>query len=103
MLISLPALCADRATFNYLVRELATSYLGKFDENLSKEPLQYADFSEWQNQILEAEETKIGENIGNSKTSLLLTLSSFLLKSISLKTNISTQISKFNHYPGTGS
>ncbi|MBD2508881.1 amino acid adenylation domain-containing protein [Nostoc muscorum FACHB-395] len=60
LLISLPALCADRATFNCLVRELATSYLGKFDEKLSKEPLQYADFSEWQNQILEAEETKIG-------------------------------------------
>ncbi|MEH2065245.1 MAG: amino acid adenylation domain-containing protein [Nostoc sp.] len=60
LFISLPALCADRVTFNCLVRELATSYLGKFDEELSKEPLQYADFSEWQNQILEAEETKIG-------------------------------------------
>ncbi|MFN6484862.1 MULTISPECIES: amino acid adenylation domain-containing protein [unclassified Nostoc] len=60
LFISLPALCADSATLNCLVRELALSYLGKLDEELSEEPLQYADFSEWQNQILEAEETKIG-------------------------------------------
>lgn len=60
LLISLPALCADRVTINCLVWELATSYLEKLDEELSEEPLQYADFSEWQNQILEAEETKIG-------------------------------------------
>ncbi|MBN3925215.1 amino acid adenylation domain-containing protein [Nostoc sp. NMS4] len=60
LFISLPALCADSLTLNYLVRELAISYLGKLDEELSEEPLQYADFSEWQNQILEAEETKIG-------------------------------------------
>ncbi|MEH2060565.1 MAG: amino acid adenylation domain-containing protein [Nostoc sp.] len=60
LFISLPALCADSVTLNCLVQELAISYLGKLDKGLSKEPLQYADFSEWQNQILEAEETKIG-------------------------------------------
>ncbi|MEH2000624.1 MAG: amino acid adenylation domain-containing protein [Nostoc sp.] len=60
LFISLPALCADSVTLNCLVRELTTSYLGKLDEELSEEPLQYADFSEWQNQILEAEETQIG-------------------------------------------
>ncbi|MDM9583647.1 amino acid adenylation domain-containing protein [Nostoc sp. GT001] len=60
LFISLPALCADSVTLNCLVQELALSYLGKLDEELSEEPLQYADFSEWQNQILEAEETKIG-------------------------------------------
>lgn len=60
LFISLPALCADSVTLNCLVRELANSYLGKLDEELSEEALQYADFSEWQNQILEAEETKIG-------------------------------------------
>ncbi|MEH2128455.1 non-ribosomal peptide synthetase family protein [Nostoc sp.] len=60
LFISLPALCADSVTLNCLLQELALSYLGKLDEELSEEPLQYADFSEWQNQILEAEETKIG-------------------------------------------
>lgn len=60
LFISLPALCADSMTLNYLVRQLGISYLGKSDEELSEEPLQYADFSEWQNQILEAEETQIG-------------------------------------------
>lgn len=62
LFISLPALCADSVTLTCLVRKLTTSYsyLEKLDEELSEELLQYADFSEWQNQILEAEETQIG-------------------------------------------
>ena len=54
--LSLPALCADNISFNNFVSEIASYYSGK----LIEESLQYADFSEWQNQILEAEETKIG-------------------------------------------
>ena len=54
--LSLSALCADNISLNNFVFEIASSYSGK----LTKEPLQYADFSEWQNQILEAEETAIG-------------------------------------------
>lgn len=60
LFISLPALCADSVSINCLLQELAISYLGNVAEELSEEPLQYADFSEWQNQILEAEETQIG-------------------------------------------
>ncbi|MEH2082701.1 MAG: amino acid adenylation domain-containing protein [Nostoc sp.] len=60
LFISLPALCADSVSLNCLLRQLTISYLGNLDEELSEEPLQYADFSEWQNQILEAEETQIG-------------------------------------------
>ncbi|MDZ8257275.1 amino acid adenylation domain-containing protein [Nostoc sp. ChiQUE01b] len=60
LFISLPALCADSVSLNCLLQQLTISYLGNLDEELSEEPLQYADFSEWQNQILEAEETQIG-------------------------------------------
>ncbi|MEH2238964.1 non-ribosomal peptide synthetase [Nostoc sp.] len=60
LFISLPALCADTVSLNCLLRELTISYLGNLDEESSEDPLQYADFSEWQNQILEAEETQIG-------------------------------------------
>ncbi len=69
LFISLPALCADSVTLNCLVQELAFSYLGKLDKELSEEPLQYADFSEWQNQILEAEETKIGREYWQQQNS----------------------------------
>lgn len=60
LFISLPALCADSVSLNCLLQQLTISYLGNLDEELSEDPLQYADFSEWQNQILEAEETQIG-------------------------------------------
>ncbi|MBW4500881.1 MAG: amino acid adenylation domain-containing protein [Scytonema hyalinum WJT4-NPBG1] len=60
LFISLPAICGDSASLNNLVQEVAISYLAKLRGELSDEPLQYADFSEWQNQILEAEETEIG-------------------------------------------
>ncbi|BAY10179.1 non-ribosomal peptide synthetase family protein [Calothrix sp. NIES-2098] len=58
--LSLPAICSDTVTLDILMREIATSYSGNLDSELSEEPLQYADFSEWQHQILEAEETEIG-------------------------------------------
>jgi amino acid adenylation domain-containing protein/thioester reductase-like protein len=56
----LPAICADTITLHNLMREMASAYCGNFNSELSEERLQYADFSEWQNQILEAEETDIG-------------------------------------------
>jgi amino acid adenylation domain-containing protein len=60
LFISLPALCADSVSLNSLLQQLTISYSGNLDEELYEAPLQYADFSEWQNQILEAEETQIG-------------------------------------------
>ncbi|MDJ0732572.1 MAG: amino acid adenylation domain-containing protein [Nostocaceae cyanobacterium] len=58
--LSLPALCGDNITLHNLMSEIASAYSGDLDNQLSESPLQYADFSEWQNQILEAEETEIG-------------------------------------------
>ncbi|MEH2037882.1 non-ribosomal peptide synthetase family protein [Nostoc sp.] len=58
--LSLPAICADTITLHNLMQEMASAYSGNLDYELTDAPLQYADFSEWQNQILEAEETEIG-------------------------------------------
>lgn len=58
--LGLPAICGDTVTLHNLIREVASIYSGNLNGDLSEEPLQYADFSEWQNQILEAEETEIG-------------------------------------------
>lgn len=60
--LSLPAICGDTVALHNFMREIASAYSGNLDSELSEETLQYADFSEWQNQILEAEETEIGRN-----------------------------------------
>lgn len=60
LFISLPALCVDSISLNNFVQELAISYSKKLHHELLELPLQYIDFSELQNQILEAEETRIG-------------------------------------------
>lgn len=49
--ISAPILCADGASLDALVREL---FLAAFQSGgMTQEPLQYAQFSEWQHQLLE--------------------------------------------------
>ncbi|HEV2147847.1 MAG TPA: amino acid adenylation domain-containing protein [Longimicrobiaceae bacterium] len=58
LLLSLPALCADSGTLDNLVRELGAAYAvlaagGAPDE---EEILQYADLSQWLNDLLDAEE-----------------------------------------------
>ncbi|MFP4120962.1 MAG: amino acid adenylation domain-containing protein [Coleofasciculus sp.] len=59
--LQLPALCADAVTLHNLVRETGQSYSAILRGDVrSDEPLQYADFSEWQNELLNAEETEIG-------------------------------------------
>ncbi len=61
LLVSLPALCADRVTLKNLVGELSRSYAAYLHgEKLSDEPLQYADLAEWQNELIEAEDTAAG-------------------------------------------
>jgi amino acid adenylation domain-containing protein len=47
LLVSLPALCADAATLRNLAREIGRCY----DGSAAEEPMQYADLSEWQNEI----------------------------------------------------
>ncbi len=55
LVISLPALCADRATLEVVVAEIARCYAaGLAGSELSDEPLQYADLVEWQRDLLDA-------------------------------------------------
>ena len=55
LLLSALALCADAAALRSLADEAFLILAGKAAE-LNPEPLQYADFSEWANQLLAAEE-----------------------------------------------
>ena len=54
LIATLPALCADSLTMTNLVREL-TEFYGN-NSALPKDQIQYADFSQWQNELLEAED-----------------------------------------------
>lgn len=49
LILAAPALCADGWTMHNLVREIAAFCGG--DADLDEEPMQYADFSEWQNEL----------------------------------------------------
>jgi amino acid adenylation domain-containing protein len=63
LVLVLPALCADAVTLRNLVREIASSYAslaGFAPGRESSDPLQYADLAEWQNELLEHEETAAG-------------------------------------------
>ncbi|NET12210.1 MAG: amino acid adenylation domain-containing protein, partial [Okeania sp. SIO1H6] len=62
LLITLPALIADSKSLQLLVDELNQEYVACLKGNeLSEAELQYADIAEWQNQLLEAEEAKLGK------------------------------------------
>jgi amino acid adenylation domain-containing protein len=49
LILSLPALCADSASLRNLAGELRLAYAGQ--PGPAAEPLQYADYSEWQNEL----------------------------------------------------
>ncbi len=57
LLLSMPALCADEASLRNLVRELDRSYAALVEGGKPDgDPLQYADFAQWQSDLLSAEE-----------------------------------------------
>jgi amino acid adenylation domain-containing protein len=61
LLVSLPSLCADSWTLKNLIREISSTYaISLQGQEARGELVQYADFSEWQNQLLEGEEAGAG-------------------------------------------
>jgi amino acid adenylation domain-containing protein len=61
LFVNLSSFCADAASLKNLVRELSRSYSACLDRGeLSDEPLQYAEAAEWQNDLLESEDTEEG-------------------------------------------
>jgi amino acid adenylation domain-containing protein/non-ribosomal peptide synthase protein (TIGR01720 family) len=64
LLLCLPALCADARTLRNLSHEIGRSYGARIEEDESpEEPVQYVQFSEWQNELLEDDaEPSTGKN-----------------------------------------
>jgi len=61
LLVSMPSLCADSWSLKNLVQEISDTYAACLEgEELSNEPVQYIQFSEWQNELLEEEEAQPG-------------------------------------------
>lgn len=61
LLLGLPAVCADKGAITNLVRKIARSYEAlRLGQELRDEPMQYADISEYQTHLLEAEDTRAG-------------------------------------------
>ncbi len=62
LLVNLPSLCADAASLRILVREITHRYsaFGRCQEP-SCDPSQYADLAEWENNLVESEETAEGK------------------------------------------
>jgi amino acid adenylation domain-containing protein len=76
LLVTLSSLCADAASLETLVRELGRAYSASVRcEELSDEPMQYADVAEWQNELLESADTRAGRVYWRKQNiSTLLTL-----------------------------
>jgi amino acid adenylation domain-containing protein len=63
LFISLPAMCADAGSLRNLVCEIASNYAACLkDEEIDAEPMQYIQFSEWQNELLDNEESAAGRD-----------------------------------------
>src|SRR6185312_15945278 len=59
LLVAVPALCSDASSLKNLMFEVGRSYEACLqDEERSDEPMQYADLSEWQNELLQDVEAR---------------------------------------------
>lgn len=59
--LTLPSLCADSQSLEIITKEIAGSYeVSLKNTEPAEEIVQYVQFSEWQNELLEAEESKPG-------------------------------------------
>ncbi len=65
LILSLPALCADAASLQNMVREIADNYSAKSND---EEVFQYADFASWQNELLAQadDDAKAGQQYWNN-------------------------------------
>ncbi|HSE19514.1 MAG TPA: amino acid adenylation domain-containing protein [Pyrinomonadaceae bacterium] len=61
LLLDMPSICSDAYSLRNLFREISKCYDERLSgENVVDEPLQYTQFSEWQNELLEGEDAKKG-------------------------------------------
>ncbi|QIR40546.1 amino acid adenylation domain-containing protein [Tolypothrix sp. PCC 7910] len=64
LILSLPGILADAVSLKNLIAELSRTYSACLQgQDLSLEdspPVQYADFAEWQHELLESEDTEVG-------------------------------------------
>jgi amino acid adenylation domain-containing protein len=66
LFLDIPALIADTTTLNNLVSEIGRCYAACLQgEEISDEPLQYADLAQWQNELLESKEAKEAQKYWN--------------------------------------
>ena len=66
LIISLPALCADKQTLNNLLGEVSRLYL---ESEETEETVQYAQFSEWQHELLEENDDDAGREFWRKQAS----------------------------------
>ena len=72
LILCLPALAADDVSFEKLVREIASACSEQpGDSSGNTEPLQYADVSAWQHEVLESEDAVLGREFWRARSSEL--------------------------------
>ena len=62
LLLTLSALCADGRSWRTIVREMAAAYGPPGSDALGPVSMQYADVAEWQNALLEGEDSQAGRD-----------------------------------------
>lgn len=68
LLMTLPSICGDSLTLRNLGRAISRQYEAYLEgSRIEDEPMQYADIAEWENQLLESEESEIGKAYWNKK------------------------------------
>jgi len=62
LLISLPALCSDSQTLRNVIAEIGRHASSLSSQDSSADIMQYADMVEWQNDLLQSDDTKAGRD-----------------------------------------
>ncbi|YAF98108.1 MAG: amino acid adenylation domain-containing protein [Nodularia sp. CChRGM 3473] len=68
LLIAVPAICADVLSMHNLVGEISETYTACLNQQeLSEQPLQYADIAAWQNELFESEDEQLARKYWHQK------------------------------------